>query len=85
MAASQGFAPPQRGVQRGAHVVQRRVFDLVPVGQAVHAAVAQVHVHVVALLQRVRVRLRVLAAPLEVLAADEAGVDVLIGEEDATV
>ena len=64
------------GAEHVLDVTQRRVDDLVAVGQAVDTPVAQVHVDVVRLLQRVRVGLRVLPAPLEILAANQARVDV---------
>ena len=66
------------GVEHVLDIAQRRVHDLVAVGQAVCAAILQIHVHVVALLQRVRVRLRVRSTALEELAAHEARIHVEI-------
>ena len=57
------------GVEHVADGVQRAVLHFVAVGEAVHAAVLQLHEHVVPRLQRVRECVRVLPPPLVVAAA----------------
>ena len=61
-----------RGESRIEHIadgVEGAVLHFVAVGEAVHAAVLQLHEHVVPCLQRVRECVRVLPAPLVVAAA----------------
>lgn len=71
-------------VQRPLDVLQRRVDDLVRVREAVHAARPQVDEDVVPVLHAVRVGVGVAAPPLEVLPADQARVDVVVRQRNAT-
>jgi len=69
-------------VQERLDVGERRVVDLVAVGQDKDLLRLEVDEDVVVVVEGVRVGRRRLAAPLEVLAVDEARVDVVVRERD---
>jgi len=62
------------------HVVTRSFDDFVIVGQTIELASVEVDEHVVAHLHRMRVRVRILPAPLEELPTAKTSVDIQIGE-----
>lgn len=72
------------GTQDVSDVVERRVNDKVVVGQTVRLQRRQVDKHMVRRIDTVRVRMRVLSAALEVLAAHQTGIHIDFGERHRT-
>ena len=64
------------------NVIQRRVIDLIAIRKTIHLLRQKIDVNVVPCLQAMRISMRLLAPPLEVLPADETRVHVQIRQGD---